>query len=640
MANPMMCLQADAPPTRRVTRPPIVFHQRETKQQQQTQNICVKTKGAICFLCLFDGLRTPTIRRLSRKPRLICNRPLLTFDPSVFAPSSQNAIQNLYMNSLKCSADIVVDPPVKDALDMMHKLSQNATSERVILHYFGQGCNQPSPDGSIFFFSEDRARYKPVKLEVLFQYVPGPICVIVDCPSAAVLANAFSTHKDTLGFFACSQNEQMPISTDAPWDLFSSCLLSPFETALWWHTRRHSCVFEIPERFQKVENTSFIKQFFFALLEAIAFDTQPQGLFEQFTKDPAMTSLARGFVLSQRVMQSFNLHPVSLPALKPTSSHDLWFFWDTAIDCALAMPDDVSSRMIFKLFIESFHNFPTVGVMPIFSFFITRPEFREESVRVLIDYIDNHSDVAESAARSNIARTIVEMNSINNNNPPSASTCLLLAKLLSIGVGTSPFQQQWVFWFKETADAADVKAGLLSICCAISNNFMSSFTKIHSICIKRAIDCAPYSALLIGLLMQRAVSLINLPPFGSNFLPLLDSESPENRLACAFLMGNLKERSCIPKLVELLSNENEKQEIRCQCAISLGLLMKQQQDPQISQALAKAARDKDRSVAELAQMMMSARVDQAQEKFNILKLLMNAVKRNGFYDRYYSGLIV
>lgn len=628
-----MCLQGEAPPVRRVTRPPIVFRHPENKQQQQTQNVCVKTKGAICFLCLFDGLRTPTIRRLSRKPRLICNKPLLTFDPSVFAPSSQNAIQDLYMNSLKCSSEIVVDPPVKDALDMIHRLSQNATSERVILHYFGQGCNPPSPDGSIFFFSEDRARYKPVKLEVLFQYVPGPICVIVDCPSAAVLANAFSQHKDTLGFFACSQNEQLPISTDAPWDLFSSCLLSPFETALWWHTRRHSCVFEIPERFQKVESTSFIKQFFFALLEAIAFDTQPQGLFETFTKDPAMASLARGFVLSQRVMQSFNLHPVSLPALKPTSSHDLWFFWDTAIDCALAMNDDVSSKMIFKLFIESFHNFPSVGVMPIFSFFITRPEFREESVRVLIEYIDNHADVAESASRSNIARTIVEMNN------PSGSTCLLLAKLLSIGSGVSPFQQQWPFWFKESADASDVKAGLLAICCAISSNFMSSFTKIHAVCIKRAIDCAPYSAVLIGLLLQRAERLINLPAFGSNFTPLLDSDLPENRLASAFLMGVMKERSSIQKLAELLGNDKEVSDVRCQCCISLGQLMKQQPDPAINAALGKACRDKDSKVAELAQMVLSSRLEQAIEKYNLLKNLINSVKKNGFYDRYYSGLL-
>ena len=69
--------------------------------QIQIPRVTIKTKYSISFLCLFDGLRTPSIRRLVRKPNMLCDKPLLTFDPSFYAPSSKSAMKEIYRNSRK-----------------------------------------------------------------------------------------------------------------------------------------------------------------------------------------------------------------------------------------------------------------------------------------------------------------------------------------------------------------------------------------------------------------------------------------------------------------------------------------------------------------------------------------------------------
>ena len=631
MANPFVCLRPEGPPRTRQTRQAIVIHSSQSQQQKTQQYTSTKTKSAVCFLCLFEGLHTPTIRRLSRKPRSICNKPLLTFDPSVFAPSSQNAISEIYLESLKCPCQILIDPPSAAATEMVKQQSQSGmVYERIIIHYLGLGCLPPTEKGFMFFFSDDRQKYRYVSAENLMKLCTCPVCAIIDSSNAGVLLPFFAKRQDTIGFFACSQNEQLPISTDAPWDLFSCCLLSPFSTALWWHTRRHSCVFNVPEHIENDQN-SFIKQFFLALLESIAFDTQPASVFETFNKDPAMLSLSRGFILAQRVMQSFNLHPLSIPAMKPTSSHDLWFFWDTAIDCALKMNESEASEMIFDIFIKTFNNYPSNGLMPMFSFFITRPEFREKTVVTLLKYIDSHSDITELAAKSSIPKTIVEMKN------PSEGCVLLLAKLLSIGCSSSPFQSQWPFWFKADAPAQQVKAGMLAICCAISSNYMSSFTKISQVCISRATDCAPYSAILMSLLYERAGRLMNLSPFGQKFMPLLDSDDKANKICAIYLMGRIKEKASIEKLVEILRNGST--EVRSQAALALYAISKQWRSEEANTALNEAENDSDQEFASFIKLINSGRFEEAQAKVDLFKVLINAVKSNGFVERYASGIL-
>jgi hypothetical protein len=388
-------------------------------------------------------------------------------------------------------------------------------------------------------------------------------------------------------------------------------------------------VFNIQEN-TETERLGFTKQFFIALLEAIAFDTQPTYVFETFNKDPAMLSLSRGFILAQRIMQSFNLHPMSLPEMKQTSSHELWLFWDTAIDCALKMTEIEAAKMIFDIFIKTFNNYPSSGLMPIFAFFITRIEFRDKTVETLLKYIDVHPEISELAAKSSIAKTIVEMKN------PSEPCVLLLAKLLSIGCYASPFQSQWPFWYKVDAPAQQVKAGMLAVCCAISSNFMSSFSRISLICIERATDCAPYSALLLSLLYERAGRLMNLPPFGQKFMPLLDSTDKTKKMCAIYLMGRIKEKTSVSKLVELL--QTEPRDVKEQIIVALSAISKQWNCEEAINALNESLNDSDEKIKYLANLVISEKLDEARETTDLLKTLIESVKSNGFIDRYISGI--
>ena len=82
-----------------VSRTPIGF-QRPQSSIGKLPQACNKTKAAICLFCLFDGLRNPSIRRLVRKPRTVCQRQLLTFDPTYYAPASKNGVQDIYNNAV------------------------------------------------------------------------------------------------------------------------------------------------------------------------------------------------------------------------------------------------------------------------------------------------------------------------------------------------------------------------------------------------------------------------------------------------------------------------------------------------------------------------------------------------------------
>ena len=620
--------QQENQPPRKLTRQAIVFHHPNAQQQNQQKQICTKTRISLCFLCLFDGLRTPTIRRLSRKPRTICNKPLLSFDPRVFAPSSISALADVYQEALNIPCQMLVDPPFDQVQQMVFN-EVKAGKDRVVLHYYGQGCIQPS-DGILYFFTADRKRYKPVQLDKLISSKTAPICMIVDCQGAGILMPYFQKRGDSIAFFSCAPNEQLPISTDAPADLFSSCLLSPFETAIWWHIRRHSCVFEIPDSNSCLSNT-FIKQFFYALLETIAFDTQPLSLFETFSKDPSMLALARGFILAQRIMESFNLHPMSIPELQSSSTNDLWNFWDTVLDCAINMSEDESARMVFRLFIESFNRYPSLTLLPLFSYFITVPDFKDEAVQTLLQFIDSHPESIEIASKSNIAQTIVDMKN------PTENTVLLLAKLLAVG-SSSPFHQQWNFWYKESSKPKELRAGFLAICCAISLNYMSTFTKIYKLCMDRPIEGAPYSAILMGLLVERAGCLMNIRSISSTFLPLVDSENEEDRIGVAYLLGKSKEKTDLDKFMSLLHDPSKA--VRKQTIVSLGIIMQSTRDESIRNALVEVQNnDTEKDVREIASLVVMNKINEAEKKIDLFKTLIEAVKSNGFKEKYREGLI-
>ena len=618
--------------SRRATRAPIIFSRPSPGGPSVPAS---RTKSAIAFLCLFDGLRTPSIRRLVRKPATICERPLLTFDPSFYAPSSEKALRDAYAKAINCVVEITIDPSVQTVLTLLRRHATSMPPQRVLLHYFGHGVHAPEDDGCVFFFSDDRSKYKRLKISNIVNACSCPLCIVLDCPRAGVLAQPLQAKRDLFAFFACASDEFLPLSTDAPMDLFSSCLLNPFDTALWWHMRRHSSIYETGE--MPIEsNRIFLSQFLDAVLEGILFDSQTNSVCELFHKDPSMASLARGFALSQRVMLSFNIHPSAQPELKPMGNHQLWSLWDIALDFATSLYNPGAAESVLEIVLKTFVKCPSPAFMPIFGYFLRLPDFHDRAADELLEYLDTVDCACDMAAKSLIPRVIVELDK------PSEKALVILAKLMATE-HTLPCDVQTAIAFTSSKDVNVLKAGMMSLCCAIATSPGANFSRLTQICIDHATECAPYSALLLGLLNERAGRLMNLPAFGHSFVPLLDSEREDIRASTAFLLGVTRDPTVVEPLLKALNDPSSI--VREQVVLAVINLMKITREKKILDDILALENDPDPRIQacvkaneETIEMIISGKGDfgggKGQPPDQLLHMLVHSVKQHGFRLRY------
>ncbi|OHS94815.1 hypothetical protein TRFO_39004 [Tritrichomonas foetus] len=593
-----------------------------------------RTKCAFCFLCLFDGLRTPSIRRLIRKPRTVCRKPLLTFDPSFYAPSSTEALQDLYRNSLNCPCSISVDPPVQTVINLLEPKEAVNINQRVLIHYFGQGCHAPTTDGSLYFFSEDRSRYKPMKIFNIINKCRSPICFIFDCSSAAALKSQLKSQKDIFAFFACDTDEGLPLSTDAPMDLFSSCLISSYDTAIWWHMQRHSTVYDQP-RLPNEENKEFLTGFLNALLDAIAFESQSLSVYKAYTEDPTMAALFRGFVLAQRVMLSFNIHSTALPDLQQMSYHSFWDVWDIAIDCCITLATDAAILMLFNLCIETFETFSSPGIFPIYGYFIQTPSISEKAALELLKFLENNPNMIDSAASSNLPNVLINLSH------PTATTYLILAKLLTSN-HASNFDLNLGVQFSFSKDIEVIKAGILTFCCALIRCYSPNYSRVSQICFEHAVDAAPMAPLLIGLLSERGNKPAAIPGMNVKIAGLLKDPREDIRASVVFYLGSLSDRNTIQLLYGLENDPSSL--VRQQVVFSLTKLMKIAKDQKSMEMINILSNDPCESVRNsVNQARMSitkpSPKDLSESSNPIFGYLLKSVHTSGFSNERYQSNI-
>ena len=583
----VLAFQTNRPAPRRVTRAQPAAG-RPTRVVSNSPQIPTKTKSAICLLCLFDGLRTPSIRRLVRKPRVIFDNPLLTFDPSFYAPASEKSLVEEYQSALGCPCEMAVDPPVQDVLDLIKKHASSLPPQRIIIHYCGQGCHEPS-EGNVYFFTEDRSKYKALKVANILNACASPVCFIFDCPNAACLAQSFASRRDVFAFFSCGKSEQLPLSVQTPMDLFSSCLLKPFETALWWHKQSHRNAFAKEDGASGSESfAGFLKEFLDGLLYTIAFETQPPEVCEMLTRDPAIASLFKGFVLAQRIMLSYNIHPQAIPELRLMSSHPLWNTWDIALDMSASMTKKMTVQMIFDLIIETFMSYPTNGLLPLFSFFLKQPMLQEDTANQLFNYMDATDGAAETASRCDLAKTIVNLET------PTPMALVLLAKIM-IASGKVPIESSTILHFTMVEDPATIAAGMLAMVCATQLAYQPTFLKLSTLCVEQATNCAPCSSLLFGLLLEKSNGTIApTDNFSQIFTPMLKDARDDVRACACYVLGSCKNANLVSQIEPLLSDESAV--VRIQALLALLKLFKLSKDQSIFTKIAALENDKDPKV--------------------------------------------
>lgn len=330
----------------------------------------LKTVSAALAVCLNIGVEPPDQLKTSPGAKLEA-----WTDPTV--PPVQKALENIG-KSLQAQYETLairtrykqyLDPSVEETKKFCISLRKNAKDERVLFHYNGHGVPKPTASGEIWVFNKTYTQYIPVSLYDLQHWLQAPTMFIWDCSEAGnILSNyhrfvdkheqeeAEASSRDPnhykvnyrpyIHLAACSAKENLPTNPRLPADLFTACLTTPIEMALWFFVLQNPLKTDLtPERAKKLPGRlqerrtplGELNWIFTAITDTIAWTTLPRHLFRKFFRQDLMVAaLFRNFLLAQRIMSVYGCHPQSYPELPDTRRHPLWRSWDLAVDMALA----------------------------------------------------------------------------------------------------------------------------------------------------------------------------------------------------------------------------------------------------------------------------------------------------------------
>jgi regulator-associated protein of mTOR len=226
------------------------------------------------------------------------------------------------------------------------------------------------------FISHRSARYIPILLFDLLTWAGSSSCYVWDCQHSGRFIRAAITEAEEIDsqlqaaatqdpsvgrlhpalyarrqihFASCGANEVPPHAAGMPDDLFTACLTTPLRISLLHHnlqtfplsTRDSGKVIQRSPSYMAAlyDNMSHsLRERLWSELQAIVVTIAWQSLdgrdyqmlFGQ--SDSVVSSLAAGFLLSQRVLAAYRIHPESIPAIPSSTSHALWTHWDLILD--------------------------------------------------------------------------------------------------------------------------------------------------------------------------------------------------------------------------------------------------------------------------------------------------------------------
>ncbi|KAL7621116.1 Target of rapamycin complex 1 subunit kog1 [Parahypoxylon ruwenzoriense] len=329
----------------------------------------LKTVSAALAVCLNIGVEPPDQLKTSPGAKLEAWQ-----DP--FVPPAAKALEAIgkslqaqYENiSLRTRYKQYLDPSVEETKRFCQSLRRNAKDERVLLHYNGHGVPKPTASGEIWVFNKTFTQYIPISLYDLQHWLQAPTIFVWDCSEAGNILNNYhrfvekheeeedaaaadpnyerTKYRSYLHLAACSVKENLPTNPRLPADLFTACLTTPIEMALWFFVLQNPLKTSItPERAKKLPGRlqerrtplGELNWIFTAITDTIAWTSLPRQLFRKFFRQDLMVAaLFRNFILAQRIMMVYGCHPQSYPELPDTHQHPLWESWDLAVDLALA----------------------------------------------------------------------------------------------------------------------------------------------------------------------------------------------------------------------------------------------------------------------------------------------------------------
>lgn len=338
--------------------------------QDWRQRDRLKTVSAALAVCLNIGVDPPDLVKTVPGARLEAWTEPIT--PSGAQKALENigkALQAQYETlAIRARYKQYLDPSVEETKKFCVSLRRNAKEERVLFHYNGHGVPKPTASGEIWVFNKNYTQYIPVSLYDLQLWLQAPTIFVWDCSEAGNILHNYhrfvekheeeeaaaaeeqpgyekTNYRPYIHLAACSVGEQLPTNPQLPADLFTACLTTPIEMALWFFVLQNPLKTDLtPERAKKLEGRlqerrtplGELNWIFTAITDSIAWTSLPRDLFRKFFRQDLMVAaLFRNFLLAQRVMIAYGCHPQTYPALPDTHQHPLWQTWDLAVDMAL-----------------------------------------------------------------------------------------------------------------------------------------------------------------------------------------------------------------------------------------------------------------------------------------------------------------
>ncbi|KAJ2232744.1 Target of rapamycin complex 1 subunit kog1 [Coemansia sp. RSA 1722] len=164
-------------------------------------------------------------------------------------------------------------------------------------------------------------------------------------PALINLALLPPMHHEDIHFAATRADELLPTNPELPADLFTSCLTTPIKVALrFWVIRNPQSTKVTLDMCDRLPGTAQERRtpfgelnwIFTSITDTIAWSTLPRDLFRRlFRQDIAVAALYRNFMLADRIMRFYGVHPQCSPAMPPTHRHPLWDSLDLEIDMCL-----------------------------------------------------------------------------------------------------------------------------------------------------------------------------------------------------------------------------------------------------------------------------------------------------------------
>ncbi|KAJ2800556.1 Target of rapamycin complex 1 subunit kog1, partial [Coemansia furcata] len=152
-------------------------------------------------------------------------------------------------------------------------------------------------------------------------------------------------HHEDIHFAATQSDELLPTNPELPADLFTACLTTPIKVALrFWVIRNPRTTKVTVDMCDQVPGSVLERRtpigelnwIFTSITDTIAWSTLPREQFRKlFRQDMAVATLYRNFMLADRVMRFYGVHPQVTPSMPPTHKHPLWDSLDLEIDMCL-----------------------------------------------------------------------------------------------------------------------------------------------------------------------------------------------------------------------------------------------------------------------------------------------------------------